>query len=30
MRITTQGHYYRPAAGAVLQVLDAGCLVATA
>jgi len=29
MRITTQGHYYRPAAAAVLGVLDASCLVAT-
>jgi hypothetical protein len=29
MRITTQGHYYRPAAEAVLEVLGAGCLVAT-
>ncbi|MBV8714770.1 MAG: ParA family protein [Chloroflexi bacterium] len=29
MRITTQGHYYRPAAEAVLEVLRAGSLVAT-
>jgi cellulose biosynthesis protein BcsQ len=29
MRITTQGHYYRPAAEAVLEVLGASCLVAT-
>src|SRR5262249_18609542 len=29
MRITTQGHYYRPAAEAVLEVMRAGCLVAT-
>jgi cellulose biosynthesis protein BcsQ len=29
MRITTQGHYYRPAAEAVLEVLRASCLVAT-
>jgi cellulose biosynthesis protein BcsQ len=29
MRITTQGHYYRPAAEAVLEVLNAGCLVAS-
>jgi chromosome partitioning protein len=29
MRITTQGHYYRPAADAVLEVLHAGSLVAT-
>src|SRR6185312_14599431 len=29
MRITTQGHYYRSAAKAVLEVLRAGSLVAT-
>jgi cellulose biosynthesis protein BcsQ len=29
MRITAQGHYYRPAAQAVLEVLDASRLVAT-
>jgi hypothetical protein len=29
MRITTQGHYYQPAAEAVLEVVYAGSLVAT-